>query len=99
VRLTAQEVAAIKVAARETFGDDAVVRLFGSRVHDHLRGGDIDLHIETGECSDRWVPFRSRFISKLHRAIGERSIDVLVYRRGDEPGKFDREAVRTGVVL
>lgn len=46
MRLTGEEVAAIKASAREAFGASAVVRLFGSRIHDHLRGGDIDLHIE-----------------------------------------------------
>ena len=44
MRLTSAEVSAIKAAARSAFGDTAVVRLFGSRVDDGARGGDIDLH-------------------------------------------------------
>ena len=46
MRLEPEEVAAIKAAARHAFGADAVVRLFGSRVDDSLRGGDIDARIE-----------------------------------------------------
>lgn len=43
MRLTMHEVAEMKAAAREAFGETEVVRLFGSRVDDSLRGGDIDL--------------------------------------------------------
>lgn len=38
-----------QILRRETariFGVDAIPRLFGSRVNDAGRGGDIDLHIE-----------------------------------------------------
>ncbi len=52
MRLTAEESAAIKSAAAQAFGSGAVVRLFGSRVHDHLRGGDIDLRVEWGGEND-----------------------------------------------
>ena len=67
MRLTEHEVSAIKQAAREAFGDDAVVRLFGSRVHDDLRGGDIDLLV------------RALSMGKLHHAIpGTGAVAVAV---------------------
>jgi len=37
----------IRTAVAETFGEDANIWLFGSRVDDNKRGGDIDLLIET----------------------------------------------------
>ncbi|NEX15935.1 MAG: DNA polymerase III subunit beta, partial [Halochromatium sp.] len=47
MRLNAHQRETIKQAARGCFGADATVRLFGSRVDDHKRGGDIDLFITT----------------------------------------------------
>ena len=98
MRLTSAEVVAIKDAAAATFGSDAVVRLFGSRTRDDLRGGDIDLHVEVAD-TDAAEKVRSLFVSQLHRTIGERSIDVLIQGSGQLPGKLDLAARRTGIVL
>lgn len=47
MRLTPDQVQAIKLAARTVLGKDARVKLFGSRTDDHKRGSDIDLMFET----------------------------------------------------
>ena len=54
MRLTPDEIEIIRSSARRHFGEGCTVRLFGSRVDDTLRGGDIDLHIvaETTEQAD-----------------------------------------------
>jgi len=44
MRLTPGQQSAIRSAVAETFGDAANVWLFGSRVDDNKRGGDIDFH-------------------------------------------------------
>ena len=54
MRLPPSYVDAIKASVREVFGETAIVRLFGSRIDDGLRGGDIDLHIETDAVEDEW---------------------------------------------
>ncbi|MDT8440010.1 MAG: nucleotidyltransferase domain-containing protein, partial [Wenzhouxiangellaceae bacterium] len=46
MRLTNNQIQAIKTAAAEIFGDEAEVWLFGSRIDDDKRGGDIDLYVE-----------------------------------------------------
>ncbi|MGH8605013.1 MAG: nucleotidyltransferase domain-containing protein, partial [Gammaproteobacteria bacterium] len=40
MRLSDEEKEAIKGAVRQIFGEDAIVRVFGSRVDDRRRGGD-----------------------------------------------------------
>jgi predicted nucleotidyltransferase len=53
--------------------------LFGSRVDDNQRGGDIDLLIETN-LSDVNMIVRAElaFVTKLQMKLGEQKIDVLV---------------------
>lgn len=98
MRLTAEEASAIKAAAREAFGPDVVVRLFGSRVHDQLRGGDIDLHFEV----DSSIPDfqrRSAFLDAVEQRIDGRKIDTVFSLRDSQPTGFERIAYRDGVIL
>lgn len=80
MRLTPAEQAAIADAAREVLGPGSRVSLFGSRVDDAARGGDIDLLVDTGEplSAEAWVATRTALIARLYRALGERRIDVLL---------------------
>lgn len=98
MRLTPHEVDAIKCAAREAFGATAVVRLFGSRVDDSLRGGDIDLHIEADPLDDEWRA-RGRFADRLFERIHPQKVDVIITSRGTEPRGFERIGYRDGIVL
>jgi predicted nucleotidyltransferase len=98
MRLTPEEVSAIKAATRLTFGSDAIVRLFGSRVDDRRRGGDIDLHVEA-EMSDNMVSLKSEFMERLFARIDEQRVDLVLTRRGSEPAAIERIAYRDGIVL
>ncbi len=97
MRLTPEEIDAIKAAAAEAFGPDAVVRLFGSRVRDDLRGGDIDLHIEW-DGDDEWRA-KSLFEDAFHRRIEPRRVDLVFTRRGHSPKPIEEIALRDGVAL
>ncbi len=99
MRLTELEVDAIKAAAREAFGADVVVRLFGSRVRDDLRGGDIDLHFEVvpGRDTDRAVDL---FEESVFRTMDEQRIDKIFTVRGRaDLSPFEQIAYRDGVAL
>ena len=99
MRLTPDEIAAIKAAATEAFGADAVVRLFGSRVDDSLRGGDIDLHVETDALEDEWRA-KGHFENVLFRRIEPQKVDLIVTQRGGKPPRgFERIAYRDGIIL
>src|SRR4051794_20650728 len=80
MRLSASERRAIDAAAREAFPAGTRVLLFGSRVDDTRRGGDIDLLVEPPQslAADDLVARRSRFIARLYRLLDEQRIDVLV---------------------
>lgn len=99
MRLTRDEIAAIKAAAAEAFGADAVVRLFGSRVDDTLKGGDIDLHVETDPLANQWAA-KARFDDVLFRRIEPQKVDLIISQRGGAvPRGFERIAYRDGIVL
>lgn len=98
MQLTPAEVAAIKAATRLTFGPDAVVRLFGSRVDDARRAGDIDLHIETVEPVDIWSR-KHEFLERVYARVDEQRIDVITSERGGQPTPIAAIAYRDGIVL
>lgn len=79
MRLNSKEIVAIKELAKECFGTDAEVYLFGSRVDDRKRGGDIDLFIETDDGdTTRVLDAQYDFLAKLKRRIGDQRVDVVV---------------------
>ena len=79
MRLTPQQQSAIRTAVAETFGEDTNIWLFGSRVDDNKRGGDIDLLIETKELElTTIVRAELAFLTKLQMKLGEQKIDVLI---------------------
>ncbi len=98
MRLRDWEIEAIRSAAQEVFGPGARVRLFGSRLHDDKRGGDIDLYVDGSDtCDDEQA--RNRFGRLLQQRLGEREIDILYATSGAPVGPIHSDAVKTGVVL
>ncbi|QMW22009.1 nucleotidyltransferase domain-containing protein [Sandaracinobacteroides saxicola] len=98
MRLTAHEATAIKAAARDAFGASVAVRLFGSRVRDSARGGDIDLHLEIdpGRNSDAAI---DRFETLLFGAIEPQRVDLIFAVRGAPAGPFQTIGYRDGILL
>ena len=89
MRLQPKEVEAIEQAAREAFTPGTTVFLFGSRVQDAARGGDIDLLVETPETMspEELVQRRTRFVSRIYRALDEQRIDVVIATRGQQDSR------------
>jgi predicted nucleotidyltransferase len=74
--------------------NNAHVYLFGSRVDDTKKGGDIDLLI----LSDRLTSDDKRTIKmKLYELLGEQKIDLVI--AADDSDPFVKLAFETGVEL
>lgn len=99
MRLTQQEIDAIRSTAHEVFGPVATVRLFGSRVDDDRRGGDIDLHVEAGPELGVTRDVEFRFWDLLQERLGEQRIDIVVQPHGASDRPIDQIAKGQGVVL
>lgn len=96
MRLTAAERAAIEQTFVEVFQKGEVV-LFGSRVDDSKRGGDIDLYIAPKTHSPSVFEQKIAFLVALKQRIGEQKVDVLIEPLVSEA--FRNEAKATGEVL
>lgn len=99
VRLTPAQRPAIVEETTRDFGPGTAMRLFGSRVDDTQRGGDIDLLIEAGgtpaELLDRELALRAQL---MHRQ-GERRIDIVLYDPQRLLRAIDRHALQMGIRL
>lgn len=79
MRLSKFEIETLVRAAHDYFEPDAVVRLFGSRLDDAARGGDIDLLIETRMTDANQIArAHTRFLSYVYARLGEQKIDLLI---------------------
>ena len=85
--------------AAEVFGPEARVYLFGSRIDDNRRGGDIDLLVELDTPLENRAAAAARFAARLQRRLGDQRIDVLIHDPQTHPQAIHRIARETGVRL
>lgn len=96
MRLSKDEIIAIKKAFIEAFNDGKIY-LFGSRIDDTKRGGDIDLYLCPSQKFDDERIRRRNFLIKLDEYIGEQKIDAVMAK--DTNRLIEQEALRTGIEL
>lgn len=75
MRLTELEISALKSSFYDVFGDGNVF-LFGSRVDDSKKGGDIDLFLDPLN-KDVLYSKKIKFLVKLKNIIGDQKIDII----------------------
>lgn len=78
MRLSSDQVQAIKAVARQVLGDDCEVVLFGSRTDDTVKGGDIDLLFETPQATGNRAQVLGRLYVGLIERLGDQKIDLLL---------------------
>jgi predicted nucleotidyltransferase len=73
---------------------EAIIYLFGSRVDDTAKGGDIDLLVVSKRIN---LMTKLEILAQLHQRLGERKIDIAVYPDSTQP--FPRMVMQTGIPL
>ena len=96
MRLTENEVVLIKKAFIEIF-EEGKIYLFGSRVDDSKRGGDIDLYLVPVKKHNDERDKKIKFLIKLDEYIGEQKIDAILAK--DQNRLIEQEALRYGIKL
>lgn len=99
MRLKEQEIEAIKKVTKTIFGEKALIRLFGSRTDDSLKGGDIDLLIDCNQNISLSEQYRLkiRFLVELKKIVGDQKIDVLI--DGGQRQNFVQTIKNNGILL
>jgi len=93
MRLAPQEQSAIRHAIAQADAD-ALVYLFGSRVDDSAKGGDIDLLVLSKKID---LMAKLDIMARLHQQLGERKIDLAIYPDATQP--FARMVMKEAVRL
>lgn len=78
MRLSIDQIAVIRREVARIGGESAQVWLFGSRVRDDARGGDIDLLLEMSEPVAEPAELSARLAALISRACFGRKVDVLI---------------------
>lgn len=96
MRLQDFEINSIKSTVSHIFGDGSKVILFGSRVYDDVKGGDIDLYIQPSDKNNLWAK-KITFLVQLKSSIGDQKIDVVISQ--DKSRLIEQEAIKKGIEL
>lgn len=78
MRLHETQHQAIKSIVADIVGVESRIWLFGSRVDDTKRGGDIDLLIETDATLPNRVDVLCKLEGRFAKVLGDQKIDILL---------------------
>jgi predicted nucleotidyltransferase len=99
MRLTTAQIELICSTAKQLLGERARVTLFGSRVDDSLKGGDVDLLVEVSDAIAEPARLSARLASRISRAMNGRRVDVVLGAPNLLQQPIHEVARQTGVVL
>lgn len=66
-------------AIQNSFGNDVDIYLFGSRVDDNKRGGDIDIAVDTSMHDTKFKKSKIAFLTYMLKYNFEFKIDIVRY--------------------
>lgn len=95
MRLTEFEIKSI-IESFYTHFQTGNIYLFGSRVDDSKKGGDIDLFIDTLD-TDNLFEKKLHLLREIKAKIGEQKIDIVI--SGNKSRAIEKEALKKGVKL
>lgn len=99
MRLSNEQRIALKAHFFHELGADCEVLLFGSRVDDNQRGGDVDLLVRSPHPLPRRAWLAARLAAHAERLLGGRRVDVLLLDPVTKLQPIHAAALATGLAL
>ncbi|KEZ78815.1 nucleotidyltransferase domain-containing protein [Salinisphaera hydrothermalis] len=100
MRLSSEQASAIRrIIAEESEQRPAQVRLFGSRLDDNRRGGDLDLLVKLDNPVAHPAWLAARLEARISRFLEGRDVDVLLSAPNLRHAGIHQIAERDGVPL
>ena len=99
MRLTSNQVAAIRQSATLLAGSAARVWLFGSRVHDDTRGGDVDLLLDLDVAVAEPAQLSARLAAQVAKSMYGRRVDVVIKAPNLQHLPIHAVALAEGILL
>jgi predicted nucleotidyltransferase len=99
MRISSTDQEAIRSLVEERFGARAAVRLFGSRLNDEARGGDVDLLVELPDPVPDPAVASAELAVQITRSLGGRNVDVVLRAPNLRHLPIHDVAKREGVLL
>lgn len=96
MRLLDSQIENINQIVQKYIGSDCRIYLFGSRINNKARGGDIDLFIETSKIIPRIQ--QARIKMELESTIGL-PVDLVIKYKGKAPSSFEKIIIEQAVPL
>ncbi|HET8701291.1 MAG TPA: nucleotidyltransferase domain-containing protein [Nitrococcus sp.] len=99
MRLSREQITAIRDVVCQEAGPEARVRVFGSRLDDERRGGDLDLFVEVNRpvANPAWLA--ARISGRLTRSMHGRDVDVVLSAPNLQRSAVHAVAEREGRLL
>ena len=89
MRLSSKEIEIIKKIINDIFGETTIY-LFGSRLEENKKGGDVDLFVVTKD-KDGLLQKKIKALAKLERAL-YKPVDIVVHK--DFNREIEQEALK-----
>lgn len=99
MRLRPEDLETIRQTVMDVTAGEGRVRLFGSRLNDQAKGGDIDLMVEYDRPVDAPAELSARIAVKVSRALGGRKVDVVLRAPNLLETSLHQVALEEGVQL
>lgn len=96
MRLTHQEIAIIKSTISNALTNSTII-LFGSRVYDDKKGGDIDLLIQTNHTVD--IKQQIKILAEMELKGIARKVDLLFQTPFSKEQSIVKTALKEGIIL
>ena len=97
MRLTEQERTKFIQYSKQYFGRNIHLYLFGSRVYDEKKGGDIDLFLDSDKDID--IEDQIAFLKEIYISVTQRKVDFIIKSPSKKNRPIFQTAKKEGVLL